>query len=152
LTSGDSESHRMQSDMWWEVLEVPKDATPEQVRAAYKAKSRVCHPDKGGTADDFTRLQNAYEGATRDPAEPAPQAAPRPPQPAMKAPSVARRTTAELARKATVLNRLENEIQSLKRKRAALDVQLDNAYERYKTMGGGCPPIYASPAALADNE
>jgi len=43
-----------------EILEVSKGASPDEVRAAYRKKSRILHPDKGGDAAAFCRLQQAY--------------------------------------------------------------------------------------------
>lgn len=43
-----------------EVLEVSKGATAEEVKAAYKKKAKANHPDKGGDAREFCRLQQAY--------------------------------------------------------------------------------------------
>jgi hypothetical protein len=48
---------------WAEVLEVTPPFDPEQVRAAYRAKSRAAHPDTGGTDAEFVRLKEAYEEA-----------------------------------------------------------------------------------------
>ncbi len=49
------------SGQWWEVLGVSKDASEGAVENAYRALSKVHHPDVGGDKEDFIRLQNAYE-------------------------------------------------------------------------------------------
>jgi molecular chaperone DnaJ len=44
------------------LLGVPRDATPERIRAAYRKLARRCHPDVGGgSAEQFRALQQAYE-------------------------------------------------------------------------------------------
>lgn len=35
--------------------------TPEEVKALYKRLSKVYHPDKGGSAEDFKQLKKDYE-------------------------------------------------------------------------------------------
>lgn len=48
---------------WWEVLEVSQEASPEVIRAAYKARLLKVHPDQGGNQWDFEELQKAYKEA-----------------------------------------------------------------------------------------
>lgn len=48
---------------WAEVLGVSPPFDPEQIRAAYRAKSLDAHPDAGGTDAEFVRLREAYEAA-----------------------------------------------------------------------------------------
>jgi DnaJ-class molecular chaperone len=43
------------------VLFVLETAPWEVVTAAYKALALKCHPDQGGNAEDFMRVQKAYE-------------------------------------------------------------------------------------------
>lgn len=45
----------------YEQLGVDTDATPDQIKQAYRARAREKHPDKGGTADDFAPVARAYE-------------------------------------------------------------------------------------------
>ena len=42
------------------ALGVGFGATPDEIRAAYRAKARETHPDRGGSADTFGRVQAAY--------------------------------------------------------------------------------------------
>jgi len=49
------------SKPWFEVLGVRPDAGREAIRNAYRALSKIHHPDNGGSADDFRRLRIAYE-------------------------------------------------------------------------------------------
>ena len=45
---------------WWAVLEVSPQATPDEVKAAYRTQRRKAHPDAGGSEDDFHRIQEAW--------------------------------------------------------------------------------------------
>jgi hypothetical protein len=46
---------------WWEVLGVKPDATREDIRNAFRALSRVHHPDLSGNEEDFKRLNEAFK-------------------------------------------------------------------------------------------
>jgi hypothetical protein len=48
---------------WAVLLGVSPPFHLDQVRAAYRAKSRTIHPDAGGLDADFVRLRRAYEDA-----------------------------------------------------------------------------------------
>lgn len=50
-------------DSWHEVLGVSPNATMDEVKTAYRSKANVAHPDKGGTNEDFSKIQRAYENA-----------------------------------------------------------------------------------------
>lgn len=51
---------------WWSVLGVGKDASPEQIKAAYRKKSAENHPDKvGGSEAAMTEINLAYQEATK---------------------------------------------------------------------------------------
>jgi len=39
----------------------PQQADPREVRAAFKRRSLACHPDKGGSVEEFRMLVKAYE-------------------------------------------------------------------------------------------
>mmetsp|Transcript_4069 Transcript_4069/g.7605 ORF Transcript_4069/g.7605 Transcript_4069/m.7605 type:complete len:421 (+) Transcript_4069:43-1305(+) len=45
----------------YEILAVDKKATSTQIKKAYFALARVEHPDKGGDAEKFKKIQAAYE-------------------------------------------------------------------------------------------
>jgi DnaJ-class molecular chaperone len=45
----------------YEDLGLAKDATPEEIKKAYRSLARTHHPDKGGNADKFKQVQEAYE-------------------------------------------------------------------------------------------
>jgi hypothetical protein len=47
---------------WWEILGVDKNATKEQIKAAFKELSRYRHPDSDtGSDEKFIALKRAYE-------------------------------------------------------------------------------------------
>jgi curved DNA-binding protein CbpA len=45
----------------YEVLGVPATVTDDELRRAYRRRARETHPDAGGTARDFDRVQRAWE-------------------------------------------------------------------------------------------
>jgi DnaJ-class molecular chaperone len=54
-----------------EVLGVPEDAGPEEIRAAYRTKILRCHPDKEGKdATEFMEVKEAYNLLTTTESEP----------------------------------------------------------------------------------
>lgn len=48
-----------------EVLGVAKDATPEQIKSAYRKLAMKHHPDKGGDISEFQKIQEAYDTLTK---------------------------------------------------------------------------------------
>lgn len=46
---------------WWEVLNVHETASNEEIRAAYIRLAKQHHPDAGGDAVTFDRVQKAYD-------------------------------------------------------------------------------------------
>lgn len=47
---------------FYEVLSIPRNATTEEIKAAYYKKAKDCHPDiSRGSATEFQRLRDAYE-------------------------------------------------------------------------------------------
>lgn len=44
----------------YQTLGVPPDATMAEIRAAYLAKSKTCHPDAGGSTEAFQAIEEAY--------------------------------------------------------------------------------------------
>lgn len=46
---------------WWQVLGVPINSTPDQVKEAYRILVAKHHPDKGGDIEMFHRLREAYQ-------------------------------------------------------------------------------------------
>jgi len=45
----------------YDVLGLPRDASPDDVKKAYRKLAREHHPDKGGDAEKFKKVQEAYE-------------------------------------------------------------------------------------------
>jgi DnaJ-class molecular chaperone len=45
----------------YSILGVPKTATPEEIKQAYKKKVKEHHPDRGGDEEHFKRINEAYE-------------------------------------------------------------------------------------------
>ena len=43
-----------------DILGVPRDATVEEIKSAYRKLALETHPDKGGSADEFFRIARAY--------------------------------------------------------------------------------------------
>ena len=46
---------------WFEILGVKQDATKADIRNAFRALSKIHHPDAGGDPNDFKRLRGAYD-------------------------------------------------------------------------------------------
>lgn len=46
---------------WWEVLNVPRTASDEEIRRAYIGLAKQHHPDAGGDPLMFDQLQKAYD-------------------------------------------------------------------------------------------
>jgi hypothetical protein len=46
---------------YYEILELPRTASQDEVKAAYKKMASVVHPDKGGSAMLFRLVKEAYE-------------------------------------------------------------------------------------------
>jgi DnaJ-like protein len=49
---------------YYELLGVARDASPDEIRSAYRALAKAMHPDAGGTAGAFRLLREAYETLT----------------------------------------------------------------------------------------
>ena len=50
----------MKKKTLYDDLAVEKDATPEQIKKAYRQKAKQTHPDNGGKCDDFRAIAKAY--------------------------------------------------------------------------------------------
>lgn len=46
---------------YYQILGVPKDASSEDIKKAYRGLAKKHHPDKGGDAEKFKELSEAYE-------------------------------------------------------------------------------------------
>jgi len=47
----------------WQVLGLSASATVSEIKRAYKIRALETHPDRGGTAEEFRKVQSAYERA-----------------------------------------------------------------------------------------
>ena len=45
----------------YEILQISKNATTEEIRYSYKNLAKQHHPDKGGNKEKFQDIQTAYE-------------------------------------------------------------------------------------------
>jgi len=50
-------------DDWWEVLECDRFASREEIETAFRKLARQAHPDMGGSADWFSRINAAHQRA-----------------------------------------------------------------------------------------
>lgn len=46
---------------FYQILGVPRDATPAEIKSAYFTKAKHFHPDKGGTTSDFQDVAEAFQ-------------------------------------------------------------------------------------------
>jgi hypothetical protein len=52
---------------WWEVLGLPRDASPHRIRQAYRALIALQHPDvEGGDLETAKRINAAYTAGMRE--------------------------------------------------------------------------------------
>jgi curved DNA-binding protein CbpA len=49
----------------YEILGVEINTSAEGIKKAFKAKSKVAHPDHGGNVEDFDALKKAYDNSSR---------------------------------------------------------------------------------------
>lgn len=53
--------HPMKRSNSYEVLGVDLNATKSEIKKAYREKVLETHPDKGGSNEEFIKVQDAYE-------------------------------------------------------------------------------------------
>ncbi|CAN8268336.1 unnamed protein product [Cochlearia groenlandica] len=58
---GGASSKKSDNTKFYEILCVPKNASPEDLKKAYKKAAIKNHPDKGGDPEKFKELAQAYE-------------------------------------------------------------------------------------------
>ncbi len=51
---------------WSEILDVPRDASPAQIQAAYRRLASERHPDKGGSDATMAELNTARDAAMKE--------------------------------------------------------------------------------------
>jgi len=49
----------------WQTLGLEASATLPEIKRAYRVRALSAHPDRGGTAEDFRKVQSAYEAALK---------------------------------------------------------------------------------------
>lgn len=55
------EFYPMKKSNSYEILEVEKDASKEEIKKAFREKVLKAHPDRGGTKEEFVELKEAYD-------------------------------------------------------------------------------------------
>lgn len=58
---GGRRARKVDNDKYYEILGVPKNAQPSQIKKAYRKKAMTHHPDKGGDKDTFQQIQTAFD-------------------------------------------------------------------------------------------
>jgi hypothetical protein len=48
---------------WWEVFDIDKNSTEQEIKSQYRCLIQIHHPDKGGKREDFDAIQEAYKQA-----------------------------------------------------------------------------------------
>ncbi len=51
---------------WWEVLDVFRGATPDQIKEAYRKLASQYHPDRGGSPEKMAELNAARDQALKE--------------------------------------------------------------------------------------
>jgi len=51
----------------YEILGLSPDASPSEIKAAYRRAVMRAHPDRGGSEEDFRRVQKAFEDLQKGP-------------------------------------------------------------------------------------
>lgn len=51
----------------YEILGLSPDASPSEIKAAYRRAAMRAHPDRGGSEEDFRRVQKAFEDLQKGP-------------------------------------------------------------------------------------
>ena len=46
---------------YYKILGVERTATEEEIKKAFRSKSKILHPDAGGDADEFRKLKHAFD-------------------------------------------------------------------------------------------
>jgi DnaJ-class molecular chaperone len=57
----ENSNSRNNSEDYYELLGVNRDASLEAIKKAYRNKAKVMHPDKGGDPEKFKKINEAYE-------------------------------------------------------------------------------------------
>lgn len=52
---------KVDTQKYYDIIGVKKDATPKELKKAYRKKAMKCHPDRGGDQDKFKELNKVYD-------------------------------------------------------------------------------------------
>ena len=58
---GRGNNRASKDDVYYQAIGVDKQASVDEIKKAYRRKAMKSHPDKGGDAEEFKKLQEAYE-------------------------------------------------------------------------------------------
>lgn len=61
LPAGSGNSMDTYTKSWWEILQVSKDASKDEIRTAFRRLAHQCHPDKGGSEEAFKTINQAFQ-------------------------------------------------------------------------------------------
>lgn len=61
LSKATCAGNRSNLKKYYTILEIPEDASPEQIKAAFRKKAKETHPDRGGDAATFIDVKEAYD-------------------------------------------------------------------------------------------
>lgn len=53
-------------ESWWQVLGISQAASVEEIKVAHRRLVKEHHPDRGGDATKFQRIQEAYEASLKE--------------------------------------------------------------------------------------
>lgn len=56
-----NEEDKDQNTAYYELLGLKNDATPEEIKKAYRKTALKLHPDRGGDAEEFKKMKAAYD-------------------------------------------------------------------------------------------
>lgn len=56
----------MKKKTLYDDLAIGKDATPDQIKKAYRQKAKQTHPDNGGKSEEFRTIARAYNILSND--------------------------------------------------------------------------------------
>jgi hypothetical protein len=58
-----AQSSASEAKTWWNILQVDKNASWQEIVGAWRVRVKQTHPDQGGNADEYRAVQDAYEEA-----------------------------------------------------------------------------------------
>lgn len=58
--------YHSQDGIYWQIMQLPRDASKDEIKAQYRILSKAMHPDHGGLAEEFRNLHNEYQKAMEE--------------------------------------------------------------------------------------